>query len=341
MTDGEQMPIHDAALDLEFGDRVVEYRTGKLLGKLDHNIRKAGITESWNEYLDVMNTVDSSRAELLPNGRTRLILDFADNQACKTFNILSQKLFAGTHGPTGLLFHSNAEQLQLTNFGFEDLATLGRVSSALFNEEYGDALAQNIRILRQHTLQDIQSRGLEEYLPAVLRERIAQQVTVMGESSADTLLSSGYGISKIGNAIREALASSEILPMQRDSASRPAIEEGLDFHYRSLSASGTRAVSGTTTRQAVKGQATTDLSTATESFKKRDVSGIGKIMYDIVTGGVIADAASSATRTALITLEGTVAALGGFIEDRGTKRVQEGRIPPPSPPVSWGRNRTR
>lgn len=323
--------VHPQALEIGFRERTREYQTGRLFGKLTSNLRKEGITHSWNQYMDVMNTVVSARAEAASNGRLALTVSFADEQTRDNFSRLCQHILAGTHGPTGLSFLGRGTQeLTVENFGHEDLVTLGRVGTALFLDEYGTTLRQNIRLLRQHSIGSIEDSGVLELLPAELRERLTEQKAAIGKVASNTLLTSGVGISKIGATVR--IASND-RSMQRSKNNTPKIEEGIRFYYTSPRDSGAVVVSSTTTGKLLKEQGKDFMDRQVSPMRDGDIVQRGEAAYDMVTGvvsgGKLLTGGFSLARALFTSAKGATAAIHGFFaesSDRWDARVERDGI---------------
>ena len=204
------------------------------------------------------------------------------------------------------------------------------MGTALFNNEYAETLLQNIRLVSQNPLHRIEESGVEDYLPEPLRERLTRQREAIGEEAYRALFTSGIGISKIGTVVRKVLGDKGLpLPMQRDKDSRPRIERDIDFPHRHSPSPESPAVSRTTIGYTIAGRAMDDLDEAgLKHVKTRDIPGVGGSLFELGTSGLVSLAPKigvSAARIAFLTLEGTVAALSGFVEDRKTRKIQEKR----------------
>lgn len=335
-----QPEIHEDALKAPFKERTAQQRTEKQFREYGDRLRKAGIEQSWTEYMKIMDSVKSSHAELQSNDRTALTVAFTGDQERNRFGELVQKIFSGANDPPLIFLPTEVTKgtssnpgWTIQNFGHEDLCTLGRAGTAFFTEEYGPQLEENIRLVRQRTLGDIATvpdldgKEFEEFLPDALRERLRDQAVAMGASAEKTLLTSGLGLSGIGIEVRRVLKANgdnKQLPIQRSLDCRPVIEKGIDF-YAKKSQTGGPVVSVTDSKSAAK-------KNVHDKFTGVQVDDPEKV-YDLVTGvftgEIVASAFQGGIKAGLrFSGEAVTATVGAMRQKRADKQKLQRRLQP-------------
>jgi len=186
-----------------------------------------------------------------PPGTTRSIIQFESAIGRKHYHEFAKLELAGIHGSTKPeIFRSGERELTCDNMLYADVATGGRVLTALFREEYGKKLGRNEPLIVQHSLGQIKKNGVN--LPPDLAARAATQRERLGDAAEGTLLTSGM-LSLVGGAMRYALNDRNLI-LQRPRDNKPDIEKKLTFIERKASSDIGLPISGTTVGNEVKGQ---------------------------------------------------------------------------------------
>ncbi len=124
-----------------------------------------------------------------------------------------------------------------------------------------------------------------ERMPKDLRERLDNQLKALGSTALGTLLTSGEGISRLGFAVRDILAGTGKLRIQRAQGFRPIIERMLDFYSRVIKDAGGLVVSGMTPTHQLGGQVRNFFSKIT-NLRKGNLGEKAEGVYDFISNAI-------------------------------------------------------
>lgn len=322
------------ALDVGFMARIDEVVTQWQFRKLTSNLNREGIIDflgpeavdaPFDTYMSVLDTIEDAQALVDPAntpGHATLAVRFTGEPERDRFHRLLELTLAGVHGPTMPALRPGAEgnTLNLHSFGYADLSSAGRIATALLAKQYGSALGRNRRLTINHTINEMQTNGVMDYLPPQLVDRVAYLQERFGEAAGHIIMASGH-LSLLGTTLRGVLDSDEkTLAVQRPRGCRPAIEEDVSF-YTIRSVEGTGApISGTSIGYTLKGQVYERKEDFLEPYRKRRLAKAGEDLWSMLSGLGITEGIASGARAIGTVAIATAAAWWSKVVDAEEKR---------------------